>query len=95
MSGLATNDPLDAADDKDGDGLNNLLEAQIGSSLTNTDSDGDTLSDYDEYMIYKTNATLADSDNDGINDDIEIAAGRNPNVNEAVLITIITGLLLN
>lgn len=40
----------DSASDKDGDGLKNLEEYQIGTYAFNTDSDGDGYSDYDEYQ---------------------------------------------
>ncbi|MFZ4632168.1 MAG: thrombospondin type 3 repeat-containing protein [Patescibacteria group bacterium] len=43
------------------------------------DSDGDVLSDYDEAAIYKTSPYLEDSDSDGINDNVEIAQGSDPN----------------
>ncbi len=43
------------------------------------DSDGDTLTDYEEINTYKTSAYLEDSDSDGINDNIEITQGTNPN----------------
>lgn len=43
------------------------------------DSDGDTLTDYEENNVYKTSVYLEDSDSDGINDNQEVAAGTNPN----------------
>lgn len=50
------------------------LEAQKGM-----DTDGDTLSDYDELYIFKTSPYLSDSDSDGLNDANEISAGKDPN----------------
>ncbi len=43
------------------------------------DSDGDTLSDYDETYVFRTSPFLADSDSDGIPDNVEIAQGTDPN----------------
>lgn len=54
----------------------------ISATTTDTnliDSDGDTLTDYEEANIYKTSAYLEDSDSDGINDDKEVIQGTNPN----------------
>lgn len=44
-----------------------------------TDSDGDTLTDAAEKWVHGTNPELADSDGDGIADNIEIGLGINPN----------------
>ena len=46
---------------------------------TGTDSDGDGLSDALETGTYGTNPNKRDSDEDDINDDVEIAYGSNPN----------------
>jgi hypothetical protein len=43
------------------------------------DTDGDTLSDYDELYVFKTSPYLTDSDSDGQDDAEEIAAGLDPN----------------
>lgn len=43
-----------------------------------TDTDGDTLSDYDELYVYKTSPYLLDSDSDGVADNTEIVAGQDP-----------------
>ena len=42
------------------------------------DSDGDTLSDYMEIAIYKTNPLKADTDGDGYSDGEEVKTGHNP-----------------
>ncbi|MFO8133534.1 MAG: hypothetical protein R6U10_06370 [Thermoplasmatota archaeon] len=43
-----------------------------------TDTDGDGLSDYDEYMSYMTNASNPDTDGDGIPDGLEVERGTDP-----------------
>ena len=50
--------------------------------LKNKDTDGDSLSDWDELNNYKTSPYLEDSDSDGIKDAVEIQAGTDPNCPE-------------
>jgi hypothetical protein len=64
--------------DRDHDGLSANLETALGSSDTSLDSDSDGLSDADEYRIYKTDPSKADTDGDGYNDGSEIKNGYNP-----------------
>ena len=73
--------------DYDGDGLRNLKEVEYGTDLTMQDTDGDNLSDYEEVEgikskdglnIYQTNPLLKDTDEDGLNDDLEIKLGLDP-----------------
>lgn len=45
---------------------------------TAKDSDGDGISDFDELNLYQTDPSSPDTDNDGINDGIEIIKGFNP-----------------
>lgn len=47
--------------------------------LKTKDTDGDSLTDYDELYTYKTSPYLADSDSDKINDKQEIESGTDPN----------------
>lgn len=54
--------------DTDEDGLNDALEAKLGTMTTSPDTDRDGLTDYAEYCKYHTNPTLADSDGDGTPD---------------------------
>ena len=54
--------------DRDKDGLDNGLEAELGTLSITSDTDADGLTDYEEYCKYRTNPTLADSDGDGISD---------------------------
>jgi hypothetical protein len=46
------------------------------SSSADTDSDG--ISDFDEINLYRTNPEIPDSDNDGVNDGVEIMRGFDP-----------------
>ena len=47
-------------------------------ALHSADSDGDLLSDYDEFYLYKTSAYLKDTDGDGIDDQEELEQGNDP-----------------
>ena len=80
--GLNPNDPVDAFEDPDGDGLTNKEEYDIGTAIRNADTDGDGLSDGEEVNPGQdgvvANPLLADSDGDGIKDRLEILTGSNP-----------------
>lgn len=54
--------------DFDKDGLENRLEAELGTNPKKSDTDGDGLSDYEEYCKYRTDPTKKDSDGDGKSD---------------------------
>ena len=54
--------------DTDADGLNDELEAKIGTLATTSDTDADGLMDYEEYCKYRTDPTSPDTDGDGISD---------------------------
>jgi outer membrane lipoprotein-sorting protein len=58
-------DSVQAVQDPDRDGLENRLEAELGTNPSSSDTDGDGLSDYDEYCKYRTDPTKKDSDGDG------------------------------
>jgi outer membrane protein OmpA-like peptidoglycan-associated protein len=68
--------------DPDVDGLPHWLEKRLDTDRNNPDSDGDGLTDGDEYYKYKTNPRRADTDDDGLNDAQEILVyktdSRNP-----------------
>ena len=72
--------PLDPTEwlDEDSDGLGNNLEQQIGTSPTNADTDGDTLSDQLEYTRATTDPRRYDTDSDGLWDDEEPELGTDP-----------------
>jgi hypothetical protein len=81
-NGLNPADPVDALEDRDGDGLTALEEYNAGTDINNSDTDGDGISDSEELQEgedgFITNALLADSDNDGIGDALEILTGTDP-----------------
>ncbi|ETR69561.1 MAG: hypothetical protein OMM_03861 [Candidatus Magnetoglobus multicellularis str. Araruama] len=50
-----------------------------GGTIDNeSDTDNDTLKDYEELILFQTNPSKCDTDNDGINDNIEIENGTDP-----------------
>ena len=73
----------DAASDLDGDALHNRLEYQLGYLANTNDTDGDSVTDGDEYLIYGSGALNVDTDGDGMDDGWEVANGLNPIVNDA------------
>ncbi|MEW6995945.1 Ig-like domain-containing protein, partial [Colwelliaceae bacterium MEBiC 14330] len=81
--GLNPNDPIDALEDQDNDGLSAIEEYQAGTNIFNADTDGDGINDLEELTLGTngiiTNPLLADSDGDGIADGLEILGGSNPN----------------
>ena len=58
--------------DKDMDGLGKCLEKQIGTDPNNPDTDGDGLTDGEEYLTYKTDPLNPDTDADGLTDGDEV-----------------------
>jgi len=61
----ATQDISQTILDLDKDGLEDSLEAKLGTNPKLSDTDGDGLSDYDEYCKYRTDPAKEDSDGDG------------------------------
>lgn len=62
--------------------LDDNIDSALETLQKQTDSDEDTLSDWDEENLYKTSPYLPDSDSDGIKDAEEIAQGKDPNCPE-------------
>ena len=81
-NGLDPNDPLDAQEDFDQDGLSNLQEFKLGTDMRKADTDGDGIPDGEEVVAGKdgfiTNPINPDTDGDGVNDGQEVLGGTNP-----------------
>lgn len=76
-NGLDPNDPADALEDQDGDGLSALDEYQLGTDPRNPDTDDDGLLDGEEVTL-GTDPLLWDTDGDGISDGLEVDSGSDP-----------------
>ena len=68
----------DDQDDPDADGLRNIEEIDLKTESQKADTDGDTLSDGDEVKTYHTDPLSDDTDEDGLNDNVELALGLDP-----------------
>lgn len=64
--------------DTDRDGLDDTKETEVGTSISNPDTDGDGLSDGDEVLIWRTNPLNPDTDGDTFPDGTEVRNGYNP-----------------
>lgn len=64
--------------DKDGDSLDDLKEAELGTDPANWDSDNDELGDGDEILIWQTDPLNPDSDGDSYLDGAEVKNGYLP-----------------
>lgn len=69
----------DAAIDLDGDLLSNIEEHNAQTNPNSSDTDGDTLGDFDELNTYATSPTMIDSDGDKLRDDWEVTYSLDPN----------------
>ncbi len=82
-SGLNPNDPVDAFEDPDRDGLTNRQELlDFGTDFRKADTDDDGIGDGEEVVPgldgYVTSPLAADTDGDGIRDALEVATGSDP-----------------
>ncbi|MHC4204718.1 MAG: CARDB domain-containing protein [Planctomycetota bacterium] len=68
VAGEQSGDGASTVLDPDRDGLESRLETELGTNPESSDTDGDSLSDYDEYCKYRTDPTKKDSDDDGKSD---------------------------
>ncbi len=75
-NGLDPNDASDALEDSDGDGLSNLREFELGTSISSDDTDADGVLDVEEVALGTAPAN-ADTDGDGLQDGAEIERGTN------------------
>jgi hypothetical protein len=96
-NGLNPDDPVDAFEDQDGDGLTAKEEFDLGTDIQNADTDGDGINDGEELIIgadgFVTNPLLADSDNDGLNDGLELTVNSDPtDANDANYGALITSI---
>jgi len=82
-NGLNPNDPIDAAEDQDVDGLSALEEFNLGTNPNQNDTDDDGISDGEEVVAgedgFITNPLNRDSDGDGLSDGLEVQVGTDPN----------------
>src|SRR5215217_2998543 len=65
--------------DTDGDGLEDVLEIELGTDPTDPDTDDDGATDGDEYYVHQTGTLNPDNDADGVLDGDEVANGTDPN----------------
>jgi oligopeptide transport system substrate-binding protein len=65
--------------DAEGDGLEDTLEAELGTDPFDVDTDDDGATDGDEYYIHQTGTRNPDNDGDGVLDGDEVANGTDPN----------------
>jgi hypothetical protein len=68
-----------APGDSDGDGLEDVIEIELGTDPADPDTDDDGSTDGDEYYVHQTGTRNPDTDGDGVADGDEIANGTDPN----------------
>jgi len=64
--------------DNDKDGLDDIREQELGTSITSADTDNDGLSDREEVVTWKTNPLNPDTDGDSYPDGTEVKNNYNP-----------------
>jgi alpha-tubulin suppressor-like RCC1 family protein len=95
--GLDPNDPIDAHEDQDTDGLSALDEYLKGTDPRNPDTDGDRIKDGEEVVLgkdgYISDPLLVDTDGDGLSDFVESSVHSDPsNPNDHNYGAALTGL---
>lgn len=75
----SSSDPEESVLDRDGDGLTDLQEQELGTDPLKSDTDEDGLSDYEEYIL-RTNPLKADTEEDGLTDKEETDLGTSPHL---------------
>lgn len=78
LNGFDPNNPVDALDDGDGDGLSTVQEYQSGLNPLDSDSDDDGLLDGREVNTLGTDRLRGDTDGDGLWDGLEVETASNP-----------------
>ncbi len=98
-NGLNPNDPLDAGQDPDSDGLSNLQEFNLGTDLRNSDTDNDGMPDaYESANGLNPNDPLdagQDPDNDGLSNLQEFNLGTDPQLPNTYLLTTVIGIVVD
>lgn len=78
-TGIVATETAIAANDSDGDGLSNALEAELGTFPNLADTDEDGLNDGEEIRIWNTEPLNRDTDGDNLSDGDEVNIfGTNP-----------------
>jgi hypothetical protein len=70
--------------DSDKDGLSDIEERQLGTNPNLYDSDGDTLSDYQEVKVLGTNPLNVNTDGDRYNDNVD----PNPTIKNSAIVNV-------
>ena len=92
IKGLDVNNPEDALEDPDGDGLSNLEEFELGTEIFVPDTDADGADDGREVRELGTNPLVADTDGDRLLDGLEPGQGTDPLAPDSDLDRLLDGI---